>query len=592
MKKGAGNKNYSRNILMAVLAVIIVTLLIYVSLPLSDKENNLEGELASLSGAALWGWTYCSDTDRCPAGEGDCDIDSDCLTGYCAQDVGANYGQSSSMDVCECPSGTNWDGNACITETGCEENNPVAYWKFDNTFENVYNSPTSIGYGGPKFVEGKVGQAMQLDGKDDHIYFKQGSTLLGTLHTISFWIDYTKKGGYGVVLGGMKDPWTANSGSDYGVYLTDTQLCYENGYVQNKKSKGESVVCVKHGGISGWHYVDVVRDGTSVIFYKDGVKIGSGTLSANNELQIGAIGREQRGYYLKGSLDELKIWDYALSEDEIKNEYEGKSSEDDCGDGEDGSASCTTLVEDINTLLNANNGQQKCGDAYYTPALDVDDDGYIVSQDSLLVINQMNAGNYAFCDEVLNDGDDPCASSSCTDSDGGKNYEVKGYVEFPNDPTFGDNGRKYDVCKTFADGEYVTEYVCINGIYEGDENYKCPNSCKDGACVSQTAQPDYIISNLTFKEYKNLSGGNNTLVNVTSVVKNIGNAAAINSSTTKAINHYSTPALAINQSHSYTYDTYPCNKPFNVTVTADFYNTIAESNEGNNIKTVFIDCVI
>ncbi|MEN9626138.1 MAG: hypothetical protein RL557_466 [archaeon] len=316
--------------------------------------------------------------------------------------------------------------------SGDSSNGFIAYWKFDNTFENVYGK-TSNGYGNPKFVEGKIGQAVQLDGKDDYVYLTEDSKLFGTLHTISFWIDYTKKGEYGIVLGGTKDPWTANSGVDYGVYLTDKDLCYENRYVQNKKSKGESVVCVKHGGMSGWHYIDIVRDGTSVIFYKDGVKIGSGTLLANNELQFGDIGRDDRGYFLKGSLDELKIWDYTLTDDEIKKEYESVVI---CSDGKDN-----------------------------------DGDGLIDSKDS-------------DCDSGI---------TSCTDSDGGKNYEVKGYVEFPNDPTFGDNGRKYDVCKTFADGEYVTEYVCINGIYEGDENYKCPNSCKDGACIANSSTKTELI---------------------------------------------------------------------------------------------------
>lgn len=49
----------------------------------------------------LWGWNYCSGSCQCSAGEGDCDYNSDCVTGYCAQDVGAKYGQVSSMDVCE-----------------------------------------------------------------------------------------------------------------------------------------------------------------------------------------------------------------------------------------------------------------------------------------------------------------------------------------------------------------------------------------------------------------------------------------------------------------------------------------------------------
>ncbi len=57
------------------------------------------------TGNAVWGWSHCSNSAKCPAGEGDCDRDSHCATGYCAHNVGTKYGQSRNMDVCECASG-------------------------------------------------------------------------------------------------------------------------------------------------------------------------------------------------------------------------------------------------------------------------------------------------------------------------------------------------------------------------------------------------------------------------------------------------------------------------------------------------------
>ena len=50
----------------------------------------------------LWDWDYCTTANQCTVGQGDCDTDADCATGLrCAQDVGARYGQVSTMDVCE-----------------------------------------------------------------------------------------------------------------------------------------------------------------------------------------------------------------------------------------------------------------------------------------------------------------------------------------------------------------------------------------------------------------------------------------------------------------------------------------------------------
>ncbi len=66
-----------------------------------------------------WDWAYCSDPNcgPCAAGEGDCDSDAECQSGLvCAHDVGLNYGQTSMMDVCENSSGCRlspWDWGYC-----------------------------------------------------------------------------------------------------------------------------------------------------------------------------------------------------------------------------------------------------------------------------------------------------------------------------------------------------------------------------------------------------------------------------------------------------------------------------------------------
>jgi len=54
----------------------------------------------------LWDWNYCTSECPCEAGEGDCDTDADCKTGYCAQDVGLKYGRIFGLDICENKDGT------------------------------------------------------------------------------------------------------------------------------------------------------------------------------------------------------------------------------------------------------------------------------------------------------------------------------------------------------------------------------------------------------------------------------------------------------------------------------------------------------
>ena len=69
-----------------------------------DSDNYFSIVSAATStchATSLWSWDYCSSACKCNAGEGDCDGNLECNTGYCALDVGTKYGQVSTMDVCE-----------------------------------------------------------------------------------------------------------------------------------------------------------------------------------------------------------------------------------------------------------------------------------------------------------------------------------------------------------------------------------------------------------------------------------------------------------------------------------------------------------
>lgn len=68
----------------------------------SDNYFSIVSATTTCHTSPLWSWNYCSPNCPCAEGEGDCDTDADCQAGlYCAQNVGAKYGQSKYMDVCE-----------------------------------------------------------------------------------------------------------------------------------------------------------------------------------------------------------------------------------------------------------------------------------------------------------------------------------------------------------------------------------------------------------------------------------------------------------------------------------------------------------
>ncbi len=78
--------------------------------------------------------------------------------------------------------------------------------------------------------------------------------------------------------------------------------------------------------------------------------------------------------------------------------------------------------------------------------------------------------------------------STCTDTDGGKDYFVAGRVNTVNKirDTI-DSGAYFDVCSN----NVLKEMYCASATNSRalSENYNCPNGCKDGACVKEQPKP-------------------------------------------------------------------------------------------------------
>jgi len=89
--------------------------------------------------------------------------------------------------------------------------------------------------------------------------------------------------------------------------------------------------------------------------------------------------------------------------------------------------------------------------------------------------------------EECKDGVCITVNETCTDSDDGKDYYVKGTVSYPG------GGSNTDLCiKKNSDGSwgetayeapYVVEYSCPSDTNYGKDHYLCPNGCQDGACL-------------------------------------------------------------------------------------------------------------
>jgi hypothetical protein len=167
-------------------------------------------------------------------------------------------------------------------------------------------------YGNLAFEVGKDGSGGNFDGIDDYIDVPNSPQLtdLAQNFTWSFWINNSSQ--------------TAGEGRiiDYGntSIVTGTLTGQKIKAWIKTDSESNAILSDKSIDDKTWHHVALTWDGTTIKMYIDGNQqmatiTKSGTLSPESKMTIGG---ESTGNYYAGLLDEVKIFNYALSADEIK----------------------------------------------------------------------------------------------------------------------------------------------------------------------------------------------------------------------------------------------------------------------------------
>lgn len=200
----------------------------------------------------------------------------------------------------------------------------VAYWSFDNSdaTDDSGNGHNGTIYGNPKCVKGVSGRAYRFDGIDDYIEVPDSNSL-DILKEISItgWVNVNS----------YTDEWLGivNKANSDG---NDTfEICiHASKYLHfplNFQSSGRSCYNSDPGSFNEgeWHFFGAVYDGTHVRIYIDGILTNSYT-SVDEPLNINdhnlIIGAEKETFngphHFNGILDEIRIYNRALSESEIK----------------------------------------------------------------------------------------------------------------------------------------------------------------------------------------------------------------------------------------------------------------------------------
>jgi hypothetical protein len=207
-----------------------------------------------------------------------------------------------------------------VTPTGL-----VAYWKFDEgsgttVSDSSGNGNTGTLVNGPLWAAGKVGNALYFDGIDDNITVADSNSLdLSSSFTLSAWVNPVS----------TFTDFRSIFAKNYTYYLYASVAGYCGNGSPLGGFEGVGAVCQPSPlPINTWTHLAVTYSGSTLTFYRNGVAVAtsnaSGALSpTTGTLQIGA---SQFGEYFQGFIDEVRIYNRALSNTEIQAIYQQDST--------------------------------------------------------------------------------------------------------------------------------------------------------------------------------------------------------------------------------------------------------------------------
>ena len=223
----------------------------------------------------------------------------------------------------------------------------AGYWSFDDgtATDNSGNGNNGSLINAPAVVAGKNGQALNFNGSNQ--YVSLGNVLnpgTGDL-SIFAWVRTTQSGNFNMILSKRDASLVTNGG--YQLFQNgNNAVSFAFGDGNSSRVKIDSTGPRINDGV--WHLVGAVftRSGNGVL-YVDGAPAAAGTGSIAN--QSGAvsnalalrIGAEQQGFNWAGAIDEVRIYNRALTAGDAQHQVRGgnvaaaipKLVDDHIGDG-------------------------------------------------------------------------------------------------------------------------------------------------------------------------------------------------------------------------------------------------------------------
>ena len=248
-----------------------------------------------------------------------------------------------------------WFSDAWNTITGNAvsdlDDGLVLHYEFETDVKDSSGNGYDGSNSGVNFISGKIGNAGSFN--EDYVRAPQIQTLnngpeeltlAGWVNIKEFNLGYANERGMIITKGSMLG-WDPQFSLDYFKANNEKQGRFEFS-IEGGDYKANRVIGTTNANFNEWYHAVAVYDGQTMKIYVNGVleneKDYAGGIPSNNyNAQIGAGSLRSNGYgsdfSVIGDIDDVRIYDRALSSDEVKELYE-----------HGGDVECTTEIETNN----------------------------------------------------------------------------------------------------------------------------------------------------------------------------------------------------------------------------------------------------
>jgi hypothetical protein len=204
----------------------------------------------------------------------------------------------------------------------------VGYWALDDGTGTTATDSSGQGHtgtlvNGPLWTAGKVGGALSVDGVSQYVSIAHTPTLNAYPLTVALWMKTSATTG----VPGVVNKYVSGSLNGYQVFVSGGNLCaWYFKDALNYVWDGTACTLTTPGYADNlWHHVVFVVDAAGGRLYVDGVlkatQPWTGTPGAASTTQPLNLGVYPGGSYLPGSLDDVWIYNQALSAGEVQTLY-------------------------------------------------------------------------------------------------------------------------------------------------------------------------------------------------------------------------------------------------------------------------------